>query len=143
MKPFKESKLGQWLKEKAPKVLDTIGDVLPSGGVLGIVKNLIDNNEDLTPEQKLEFEKLHKEHEAEIMALEVRDRESARLMKPDWMMRAVGLWVLLMTTWVVYAVFYTEVIASEMSHLIAGEIIGFAASVVMLYFGASYSRRTK
>ena len=41
-KKLKDTKLGQWLREKAPQVLDKVGDVLPDEGALGIVKNLIE-----------------------------------------------------------------------------------------------------
>ena len=40
-KKLKDTKLGAWLKRKAPEVLETVGDVLPDKGALGIVKNLI------------------------------------------------------------------------------------------------------
>jgi len=39
---IKNTKLGQWLREKAPSVLETVGDLLPNSGGLGVVKNLID-----------------------------------------------------------------------------------------------------
>ena len=38
---IKDTKLGAWLKSKAPNVLDIVGDILPDKGGLGIVKNLI------------------------------------------------------------------------------------------------------
>ena len=38
---IKDSKLGKFLKEKAPNVLNIVGDILPDSGALGIVKNLI------------------------------------------------------------------------------------------------------
>jgi len=41
MEKIKDTKLGAWLKEKTPKVLDVVGDALPDEGVLGIVKNLV------------------------------------------------------------------------------------------------------
>jgi hypothetical protein len=37
--------LGIWLREKAPHILDKVGDVLPDEGALGIVKNLIESDE--------------------------------------------------------------------------------------------------
>jgi hypothetical protein len=43
-KKLKDTKVGQWLKEKAPSVLDVVGDVLPDRGVLGVVKNLVDKD---------------------------------------------------------------------------------------------------
>jgi hypothetical protein len=44
-KKLKDTKLGAWLREKAPNVLDKVGDVLPDEGALGIVKNLINADE--------------------------------------------------------------------------------------------------
>ena len=46
---IKDTKLGQWLKEKAPNVLDTVGDLLPDQGALGVVKNLLDKEPGVDP----------------------------------------------------------------------------------------------
>jgi len=46
---IKDTKLGGWLKGKAPKVLDMVGDLLPDKGALGVVKNLLDNEPDVDP----------------------------------------------------------------------------------------------
>ena len=43
-KKFKDTKIGAFLKSKAPKLLNTIGDALPDQGTLGIVKNLISSD---------------------------------------------------------------------------------------------------
>ena len=48
---IKDTKLGEWLREKAPAVLDTVGDLLPDQGALGIVKNLLDNEPNVDPEE--------------------------------------------------------------------------------------------
>lgn len=63
METIKETKLGGWLKDKAPHILDTVGDLLPEKGVLGVIKNLLDKEPGLTVEQKLEFDKLRFEQE--------------------------------------------------------------------------------
>ena len=63
-KPLKETKVGQWLREKAPSVLDVVGDVLPDRGVLGVVKNLVDKDPTL---DSAEFQALL---EAEMRAQE-------------------------------------------------------------------------
>tara|TARA_R100001510_G_C7605058_1_gene170505 strand:- start:565 stop:996 length:432 start_codon:yes stop_codon:yes gene_type:complete len=49
-KKLKDTKVGQWLRERAPSVLDVVGDVLPDHGVLGIVKNLVDKDPTLDSE---------------------------------------------------------------------------------------------
>ena len=51
-KKFKDTKVGKFLKEKAPGILDQVGDVLPDKGVLGIIKNLIDKDETMLPQDK-------------------------------------------------------------------------------------------
>lgn len=49
-KKLRDTKVGQWLKEKAPSVLDVVGDALPDRGVLGVVKNLVDKDPTLDSE---------------------------------------------------------------------------------------------
>jgi hypothetical protein len=51
-KKFKDTKVGKFLKEKAPGILDQVGDVLPDKGVLGIIKNLIDKDKTMLPQDK-------------------------------------------------------------------------------------------
>jgi len=51
-KKIRDTKLGKWLKEKAPHLLDLVGDLLPDSGGLGIVKNLL-SKEDVSQEEAL------------------------------------------------------------------------------------------
>lgn len=48
-KKIRDTKLGAWLKDKAPNVLDTVGDLLPDQGALGLVKNLLDKEPGIDP----------------------------------------------------------------------------------------------
>ena len=48
---IRDTKLGSWLKDKAPNVLDVAGDMLPDRGMLGVVKNLLESTTDLDPEE--------------------------------------------------------------------------------------------
>jgi hypothetical protein len=50
-KKFKDTKVGKFLIGKSG-VVDTIGDVLPDKGILGVVKNLIKGDTKLTPQDK-------------------------------------------------------------------------------------------
>ena len=45
--------------DSEPPVLDAVGDVLPERGVLGIVKNLVEREPDLTHDQRMRFERLY------------------------------------------------------------------------------------
>ena len=46
---IKDTALGGWLKQRAPGILDTVGDLLPDQGALGIVKNLLDKEPGIDP----------------------------------------------------------------------------------------------
>ena len=50
-KKFKDTKVGKFLLGKSG-LLDSIGDVMPDKGLLGVVKNLIDQDPDLPPQDK-------------------------------------------------------------------------------------------
>lgn len=47
-KKFKDTKVGVFLTQKAPDLLDKVGEFLPDKGGLGILKNII-TNDDLMP----------------------------------------------------------------------------------------------
>jgi len=51
-KKFKDTKVGVFLKEKAPTILDTVGEFLPDSGGLVIVKNLISSDSSIEPKDK-------------------------------------------------------------------------------------------
>lgn len=51
----RDTALGAWLQAKAPKALDIVGDLLPDRGVLGIVKNLVETGDEVSPEERAEF----------------------------------------------------------------------------------------
>lgn len=49
---FKDTKVGKFLLNNGSGIVNTLGDALPSNGVLGIVKGLIDKDDSLPPEDK-------------------------------------------------------------------------------------------
>ncbi len=65
-KKLRDTKLGQWLRDKSPEVLDVVGDLLPDQGALGIVKNLLDKGEPLSHAEQMEFAR----HEMELLKAE-------------------------------------------------------------------------
>lgn len=112
-KKFKDTKIGRFLKEKSPKILDVIGDVLPSSGVLGVAKNLINLSEDLTQEDK---DMLNREI-LTMMELELADKISARerevsiagLHKLDFLFYTTGLVGLLAFGFIIYAIVFLSI----------------------------------
>ena len=51
-KKFKDTKVGKFLLNNGSGIVNTLGDALPSNGVLGIVKGLIDKDETLLPRRQ-------------------------------------------------------------------------------------------
>lgn len=146
-KPFKETKLGKFLSTQAPKILDTVGDVLPDRGVLGIVKNLIDK-EDLTPAQKAEMLDKVNAFEKEMFSLEVQDRDSARkreasfvesLKHIDWMMYVACIVGLSTYSFIIYVLVYISIPDHNRDLFIhaIGMVEGVAVSIFSYYFGSS------
>ena len=143
MKQLKDTKIGQLLKEKAPKILELIGDVLPSNGTMGILKNIISKDPDLTPEEKAE---LHN-RVIELYKLEVADRDSARKREieitkaggNDWMMNVTGVVGLSCFMFVVYAVVYIpEVLHNELFVHLMGMVEGVViGNIFAFYYGTS------
>lgn len=147
-KKFKDTKLGQWLKDKAPKVLDVVGDLLPDQGALGIVKNLIDTDPDLTPEDIAQANAMIKE----MYELEVADRESARNREvevkkvggQDIMMVITGLVGLAAFIFMIYAVVYENgVTENDLFVHLMGMIEGVVISNIFAYYYGSSSENRK
>ena len=55
---LKDTKVGSWLKQTSPRILDLVGHLLPDKGVLGVVKNMIDKDPEITHDQKMDLERL-------------------------------------------------------------------------------------
>ena len=144
MKKIKDTKVGQWLKEKAPAVLNVVGDLLPDQGYLGIVKNLLSSDPDVTPEQEAEFEQM-------AFELEAADRASARNReieivkatgKTDWMMIITGIVGLASFLFTIYAVVYIDNVRENdlfihLMGMIEGVVIG---NIFAYYYGASVKK---
>ena len=83
MKKFKDTRIGKFLKEKAPELLDKVGDILPDKGGLGILKNLISKDDKLSPEDK---ELALKELELDIAEMqEVTKRWESDMNSDSWL----------------------------------------------------------
>ncbi len=148
-KKFKDTKVGKFLKEKSPKILDVIGDVLPDSGALGVAKNLINMAEDLTQDEKdnligeinemievakIEFEDRHSARNREI--------EIAKLHNRDFMFIITGLVGLFAFSFIVYAIAFLQVPEANKEiwiHLI-GITEGVVLSIFGYYFGSSIKR---
>jgi hypothetical protein len=145
-KKFKDTKVGQFLTKKAPKILDTVGDVLPDRGVLGIVKNLISSSDELSPEDKAKA----LEDLKDLYELEIKDRDSARnreievakVRSFDFLFTLTGLIGLSIFCFIVYAIVFLQVPDSNKElwiHLI-GISEGVVLSIFTYYFGSAVKK---
>jgi len=88
-KKFKDTKLGQFLSKKVPAILGIVGDALPDAGVLGIVKNLLDQEDPtvLSPQDKEMALKLLEQDEIEMQ--EVTKRWTSDMASTSWLSQNV------------------------------------------------------
>jgi len=143
MNKLKDTKIGKFLAEKAPQILDVAGSLLPDAGLLGVVKNLIDKDSNLTPEDK---EQIHQQL-VELYKLEVQDRDSARQREVeitkaggnDWMMNVTGIIGLFCFVFIVYAVVYIpQVLENELFIHLMGMVEGVViGNIFAFYYGTS------
>jgi hypothetical protein len=146
---IKNSKLLAKVKQFAPHVLDLVGDVLPDKGGLGIVKNLIQQDNTITPENKADILNAYKE---DLLAfeLEVKDRDSARTREvelakvkgTDWMMYLTGIIGLLAFCVTIYAVIWVPGMSENKLFI---HLLGMIEGVVVTslfgyYFGTSVDK---
>ena len=136
-KKIKDTNLGKWLREKAPNVLDTVGDLLPDQGALGIVKNLIDKQyPDLDPEEvkaKLDAEVQFQNNVSERWKADMSsDVKLAKYIRP---VTLIALMTMFMVTMVLDSLDYLPFNVKE-SYVSLLEIL------MLTSFGAYFAGRT-
>jgi hypothetical protein len=136
-KPFKETKVG--------KLLFGAKGLLPDKGVLGIVKNLIDSDEELTPEEKEEAHKwLIEAYKAEVAdrdSARKREVEIAKTGKFDLMYNLTGIVGLSAFSFIVYAIVYLEIPTENKEVWI--HLIGICEGIVLSIFGYFFGTSMK
>ena len=138
-KKFAETAVGKFLLEKLPNLA---GDILPDKGVLGIVKNLIDSDDNLTPQER---ESLLKD----LYELEIADRDSARKREVevaktgrfDFMFNLTGIIGLGSFAFIIYAIVYLSI--PENNKEVWIHTIGIIEGIVLSIFGYFYGSAVK
>jgi hypothetical protein len=144
-KKFKETKVGVFIKDKAPEILDTVGDLLPDAGVLGIVKNLVQMSDKFTPEEKeIVNLDLNQMYEAEVKdrdSARIREVEMSKLGSSDFMFTLTGLIGLAVFCFIVYAIAFLQIPDSNKEIWI--HLIGISEGVVLSIFGYYFGSAMK
>jgi Fe2+ transport system protein B len=145
-KKFKDTNLGKFLANTAPNILDIAGDLLPDAGVLGMVKNLIERDEKISPEAKQAALAKAKE----MYELEIKDRDSARSREvevkktgnKDVMMTLTGIVGLVSFMFIIYAVVYEEgVMHNDLFVHLMGMVEGVVISNIFAYYYGSSAEK--
>jgi hypothetical protein len=136
---FKETKVGKWLGEKAPAILDQIDDYFPPAKILTALVT-----KELPPEQRFEFEKLMAEYEAKERAdyladvANARDMNKAAIMQNDIFTKRFNAYlttgsIILGFTYIFCITFFPVPLAAQR---FADTILGV---VISLVFGSIYN----
>jgi hypothetical protein len=131
-KPFNETKVGKLLTK-----------VLPDKGVIGVLKDVLDLDEDLTPEDKERAaDTLLKAYEAEVEdrdSARKREVEVAKTGKFDFLFNLTGLVGLTAFGVIVWAILALEIPESnrELFYHLIGIVEGVTLSIFGYYFGTS------
>ena len=100
MEKIKDTKLGSWLKEKAPSILDAVGDLLPNQGGLGVVKNLLDRDPDVSPEEAKAIVDAEIAYQSNVTERWKADMESdiklAKVIRPSMLIALVVVFITIM-----------------------------------------------
>lgn len=148
-KNFKDTGLGKILLNVLPGALKGASKILPNSGMLGVIKNLIDSDPDMSAEEKAAAH----DQLVELYRLEVEDRDSARKREAaivasggrDWMMSLTGVVGLAAFAFLVYTVVTTKVPETNKEifiHMI-GIVEGVALSIFGYYFGSAVKKDDK
>lgn len=140
-KPFKDTAVGKFLLKKLPGVA---GAAL-TGGPLEAIKQLIDEDTNLTPQEKVQLRK----ELIELERIEAEDRKSAREReveiakagKFDLMYNLTGIIGLSAFAFIVYAIVYLEIPKENKEVWI--HLIGICEGIVLSIFGYFYGSSIK
>ena len=142
-KKFKDTKVGQFLLNNGSGIVNTLGDVLPSNGILGIVKGLIDKDESLPPEDKEKALKLLEMDMVEMQ--EVTKRWEADLNSDNKLSKNVRpLTLIFMTVSLILFIFLDSVFDDFNFDEVHIETLKQLCSVVFIaYFGGRSYEKTR
>jgi len=133
-KPFKDSGLGIFLKDKLPAALDIVGDLLPDKGVLGIVKNLVSKDDTLSPEDKAHALDLI---EADLKEMEeISERWKADMASDSWLSKNIRPMVCGYTWILLTVVFCLKWAGYDLPDTYVTLFTTLALAVNAAYFGA-------
>ena len=153
MKKLKDTKIGAFLKDKAPDVLSLVGDLLPDAGGLGIVKNLIENkftNADKREEMLTELNDLEMEYLKDVQdAREMYEKTDHKMADEiaDNIIRYNLIMIMAMVLIQVGVIMYVEgqiaAVITGVVGTVTGALLNERQQVVGFFFGSSKGSKDK
>ncbi len=137
-KKFKDTKVGKFLKEKAPGILDQVGNVLPDQGVLGIIKTLKDKDETMLPQDKETAMALLNQETIEMQ--EVTKRWTSDMNSDSWLSKHIRPLVLIFL--VVSTVLLIFIDAGVISFEVKASWVDLLQLVLITVIGAYFGGRS-
>ena len=135
-KKIKDTNMGRWLKSRAPKVLDTVADLLPDRGGLGMVKNLLDMESTIDPEEARAILDAEKSYQNEVSRRWEADMKSdvpiAKLIRP---ITLIALMVIFMGTMVADSI-------DTLNFNVKNSYVSLLEILMLTSFGAYFAGRT-
>lgn len=135
-KKIKNTNLGRWLKSRAPKVLDTVADLLPDRGGLGVVKNLLDMESTIDPEEAKAILDAEKSYQNEVSRRWEADMKSdvpiAKLIRP---ITLIALMVIFMGTMVADSI-------DTLNFNVKNSYVSLLEILMLTSFGAYFAGRS-
>ena len=142
-KKFKDTKVGKFLSNNGSNIANTLSDVLPTNGILSIVKRLIDKDDTLPLEDK---EKALKLLEIDMVEMqEVTKRWSSDLASDNKLSKNVRpLTLIFMTTSLILFIFLDSIFIDFNFDEVHIETLKQLCSVIFIaYFGGRSYEKTR
>tara|TARA_R110001599_G_scaffold5260_1_gene26400 strand:+ start:378 stop:815 length:438 start_codon:yes stop_codon:yes gene_type:complete len=142
-KKFKDTKVGKFLSNNGSNIANTLADVLPTNGILSIVKRLIDKDDTLPLEDK---EKALKLLEIDMVEMqEVTKRWSSDLASDNKLSKNVRpLTLIFMTTSLILFIFLDSIFIDFNFDEVHIETLKQLCSVIFIaYFGGRSYEKTR
>jgi len=142
-KKFKDTKVGKFLSHNGSNIAKTLADVLPTNGILSIVKRLIDKDDTLPLEDK---EKALKLLEIDMVEMqEITKRWSSDLASDNKLSKNVRpLTLIFMTTSLILFIFLDSIFIDFNFDEVHIETLKQLCSVVFIaYFGGRSYEKTR
>jgi hypothetical protein len=143
-KKFKDTKIAEFLKNKAPGILNVVGDVLPTNGAFGIIKNLITKDLSLSSKDKDTSMKIIDQDIAEMK--EVSDRWATDMKSDSWLSKNTRPMSLIFLTLMTVALIWVDSIEYASFSVDIGWVNllqTLTTTVYVAYFGSRGAEKWK